>query len=76
MEWIGFFDVGLRRGARGQALGESGDWVFAGCLGVSCILCHCEFLTHFNCGGLVLSDPSELDFLHAGLGIEVPRTVL
>src|SRR5260221_619294 len=38
--------------------------------------CQCELLAHFNCGGLVLPDPPERDFLRAGLGIEVPCAIL
>ena len=74
MKWIGLLVVGIR--GRGEALGESGDWVFASCLGVGFILCHCEFLTHRNCCGLILSDSTELDLLRIGLGIEVPCAVL
>src|SRR5580704_8602673 len=75
MEGAGLVIVSIRR-AGGQALGESGDWVFASCLGVGCILYHYKFFTHFNCGGLVFSNSSEQDLLLAAIRIEIPFTVL
>src|SRR5246127_3117446 len=74
MEWTGFIGTGWA--GRGQALSEPRDWVLAIRLGASCIFCQCEFLTHLNCGVLVLSDSAEEDLLLAAIGIEIPFTVL
>src|SRR5260370_9930854 len=76
MKGIGFFVVGIRCTARGQALSESRDGVFAIRLGVGSILCHGEFLTHLNRGGLVFSNSAEQDLLFAAIRIEIPCTVL
>src|SRR5882762_2067529 len=59
-------------GPGGKALGESSDRVLAGGLDRGFILCHCEFLAYLNCGGLIFSDSSELDFLRTGVGIKMP----
>src|SRR5579864_2879414 len=73
MKWSG---LTICSAARGQAFSELCDRIFAGRVCVALDHRSDEFLTHFNCGSLVLSDSAYQDLLLAADRVEVPSAVL
>jgi len=59
-----------------EVLGELGNRVVARWLGLLVLLGESKLLADLNRYGFILTNPSEQNFLRAGLGIEVPCAVL